>query len=58
MTVALRRVDLGGLALDSGGSRRHDDGSVGVLCGDRGIHIIRIVRAIAGERCDTGPAIW
>jgi hypothetical protein len=55
MTVALRRVGLGGSALDSGGSRRHDDGRVGMPRRDRGIHIIRIVRAVAGERCDRKP---
>jgi hypothetical protein len=52
MKVTLRRIGLGGLALDRGGSRRHDDGRIGMTLCHRREHIIRIVCAIAGEQRD------
>ena len=49
MTIALRRICLGGLALDRRGSRGHDDCSIGIARNDGRVNVTRVVGTVAGE---------
>ena len=50
--VALRRRGLGRPARHRVPARRHDDRRLGVALGDRAVHVLPVVGAVAGERGD------